>query len=210
MSRRRKADAAANARAYDLTAPTPPQVALPAWLPRVFDRFCRSLSRTLTATFHQHARVALISSDGLRFDDLVAGFPWPSCAGLAGDGALVIFDAKLVYRLVELSFGGAKGPQGKPRATPEPVEAFTPIELSVSALVMRQVLAELVAAWSEVGELRIAFTRCESNPKLIDVFHVGEVVVSTTFDLEIGGVRGVFCLALAERLVERRDGRRIA
>lgn len=194
---------------YDLTTPSPIAVGrLPA-LERAYDRFCRSAKITLSRAFKKPATLSLISTDALRFGDLTSSLPWPSAAailhfegGLSGTG-LIIMDSKLVFRIVELSFGGAK----RGESTRESVEDFTRIELSVAQTAVTTLLPDLSQAWSALAPTKISFERIESRPDLIERPSPPDVVVSTTFDVAIDNVRGVLCVVLEHSMLKPLEAR---
>ena len=99
--------------------------------------------------------------------------------------ALVIFEPRLVFSVVENFFGG----DGKINTRIEGRE-FTPTELRVVQLMVKQVFADLTEAWSPVLALDFEYLNSEVNPHFANIVSPGEIVVACKFKIELEGGGG--------------------
>jgi flagellar motor switch protein FliM len=112
---------------------------------------------------------------------------------LRGNG-LIICDPTLVFAVIDALFGGA----GK---YPTRIEGrdFSPTELRVIQRLVEVVTSEYRKAWQGVYPLELEYLRSEMQPQFANIATPGEVVVSTSFTLEIGDTTGTihFCIPYA-------------
>lgn len=107
-----------------------------------------------------------------------------------GGTALVTFDPRLVFAMVANFFGGFGG-----SAAIEGRE-FTPTESRVIQMMVKQVLADLQSAWSPVMPLRPEYLSSEFNPMFLNTAAPGEVMIVTTFRIELEGGGGEMHVAI--------------
>jgi flagellar motor switch protein FliM len=98
--------------------------------------------------------------------------------------ALVVLDAKLVFKLVDNYFGG-DGRHAKIEG-----REFTPTELRVVQMVLNQVFEDLAEAWRNVYKLEFDHLRSEVNPAMANIVSPSEVVVISSFHIELDGGGG--------------------
>ena len=112
---------------------------------------------------------------------------------LRGNG-LIICDPTLVFAVIDALFGGA----GK---YPTRIEGrdFSATEQRIIQRLVEVVAAEYRKAWQGVYPLDLEYLRSEMQPQFATIATPGEVVVSTTFTLEIGDTTGTihFCIPYA-------------
>lgn len=112
---------------------------------------------------------------------------------LRGNG-LIICDPTLVFSVIDALFGGA----GK---YPTRIEGrdFSATELRIIQRLVEVVTTEYRKAWQGVYPLDLEYLRSEMQPQFATIATPGEVVVSTTFTLEIGDTTGTihFCIPYA-------------
>ena len=114
---------------------------------------------------------------------------------LRGTG-LFIFDAKLVFKLVDNFFGG-DGRHAKIEG-----REFTPTELRVVQLVMKQAFIDMKEAWSNVFPVDFEYVNSEVNPSLANIVSPSEVVVVSTFHIELDGGGGDLHVTLPYSMIE--------
>jgi len=102
---------------------------------------------------------------------------------LRGTG-LIILDAKLVFKLVDNYFGG-DGRHAKIEG-----REFTPTEQRVVQMVLNQIFADLGEAWRNVYPLEFDHLRSEVNPSMANIVSPSEVVVVSSFHIELDGGGG--------------------
>lgn len=110
--------------------------------------------------------------------------------------ALFIFDAKLVFKLVDNFFGG-DGRHAKIEG-----REFTPTELRVVQLVLATVFIDMKEAWAAVMKLDFEYVGSEVNPAMANIVSPSEVVVISTFHIELDGGGGDLHIALPYSMIE--------
>ncbi len=110
--------------------------------------------------------------------------------------SLVIFDAKLVFKLVDNFFGG-DGRHAKIEG-----REFTPTELRVVQIVLDQAFKDLKEAWKAVMAIDFEFVNSEVNPSMANIVSPSEVVVVSTFHVELDGGGGELHITIPYSTVE--------
>jgi len=110
--------------------------------------------------------------------------------------ALIILDAKLVFKLVDNFFGG-DGRHAKIEG-----REFTPTELRVVQMVLDQVFIDLLEAWKAVKEITFEFMNSEVNPSMANIVSPSEVVVVSTFHVELDGGGGELHITMPYSMLE--------
>ena len=98
--------------------------------------------------------------------------------------ALIILDARLVFKLVDNFFGG-DGRHAKIEG-----REFTPTEQRVVQMVLNQAFVDLAEAWKAVLPIDFEFIHSEVNPSMANIVSPSEVVVVSTFHIELDGGGG--------------------
>lgn len=114
---------------------------------------------------------------------------------LRGTG-LVILDAKLVFKLVDNFFGG-DGRHAKIEG-----REFTPTELRVVQMVLEQAFIDLKEAWKAVKPIEFEFINSEVNPSMANIVSPSEVVVISTFHVELDGGGGELHITMPYSMLE--------
>jgi flagellar motor switch protein FliM len=109
---------------------------------------------------------------------------------LRGNG-LIICDPSLVFAVIDALFGGV----GKFHTRIEGRD-FSPTELRVILRLVQAIGTEFEKAWSGIYPIEVEYQRSEMQPQFANIATPGEIVVATTFTLEIGEVSGSihFCI----------------
>lgn len=110
--------------------------------------------------------------------------------------ALLILDAKLVFKLVDNFFGG-DGRHAKIEG-----REFTPTELRVVQMVLEQAFVDLYEAWKAVKEINFEYVNSEVNPSMANIVSPSEVVVVSTFHVELDGGGGELHITMPYSMVE--------
>lgn len=113
-----------------------------------------------------------------------ANFNIMSVQPLRGSG-LVVCDPTLVFAVIDALFGG----QGKFRTRIEGRE-FSATEMRVIERMVDVIQTEYKKAWEGVYPLELLYQRSEMQPQFANIAAPGEIVVSTTFKLEVGDFSG--------------------
>ncbi len=178
-------------------------------LEMINERFARFFRVSL---FNKLRRAAEISVEGvqmMKFVEYVHGLYLPTSlnmirmAPLRGT-SLIVFDPKLVYIIVDNYFGGA----GRFHTKIEGRE-FTPTELRIVETVLEKVFEDMCEAWAPILEVEYEFLNAEVNPQFANIVSPSEVVVVSTFNIELDGGGGemhvVFPYLMLEPIRELLD-----
>jgi flagellar motor switch protein FliM len=109
---------------------------------------------------------------------------------LRGSG-LIVCDPNLVFAVIDALFGGA----GKYHTRIEGRD-FSPTEQRVILRLVEVITAEYRKAWTGVYPLDLEYQRSEMQPQFANIATPSEIVVATSFTLELGDTTGTvhFCI----------------
>ena len=109
---------------------------------------------------------------------------------LRGSG-LIVCDPTLVFAVIDSLFGGI----GKFHARIVGRD-FSPTEQRVITRIVEVITTEYAKAWKGVYPLELEYQRSEMQPQFANIATPSEIVVSTSFTLEIGETSGTiyFCI----------------
>lgn len=112
---------------------------------------------------------------------------------LRGSG-LIVCDPTLVFAVIDALFGGA----GKFHTRIEGRD-FSPTEQRVITRLVDVIAAEYKKAWQGVYPVELEYQRSEMQPQFATVAAPSEIVVTTSFTLEVGDTTGTihFCIPYA-------------
>ena len=115
---------------------------------------------------------------------------------LRGTG-LVVMDPHLVFMLVDNFFGG----DGRFHTRIEGRE-FSQTEQRIIQRVLKIVFENLNKAWEMVYQVEFEYLRSEMNTQFANIATPNEVVVTTTFGIELGTVSGNLHLCIPYSMIE--------
>jgi len=109
---------------------------------------------------------------------------------LRGSG-LIVCDPTLVFAVIDALFGGA----GKFHTRIEGRD-FSPTEQRVILRLVECIMAEYKKAWTGIYPVEMEYQRSEMQPQFANIATPSEIVVATSFTLEIGETSGTvhFCI----------------
>ncbi len=110
--------------------------------------------------------------------------------------ALVVLDPKLVFAVVDNFFGGT-GRQAKIEG-----REFTATEQRIIHIVLRGVFADLREAWSHVASIELEYLNSEINPHFANIVSPSEIVVVTSFHIELDGTGGNLHVTVPYSMIE--------
>lgn len=111
--------------------------------------------------------------------------------------ALITMEARLVFILVENFFGG----DGRFHAKIEGRE-FTPTERRIIQLLLKIVFEDYKEAWSPVMGVEFEYLDSEVNPSMANIVSPTEVIVVSSFHIEVDGGGGDFHVVMPYSMVE--------
>jgi flagellar motor switch protein FliM len=171
-------------------------------LEMIGNRFNRSFRVSLFNLFRRTIDVSFGGVRMVKFGEYVHGLRVPTSLNLLrmqplrGIG-LVAIDARLVFSLVNAYFGG------DPRIDSR-IEGreFTPMESRVIQMTLERLLKDMADAWSPVLQPEFEYLNSEVNPQFANIVNPTEVVVVTTFLLDVEGAHGEIHLTLPYAMLE--------
>jgi len=110
--------------------------------------------------------------------------------------ALMIFEAKLIFALIDVFFGG-NGRHAKIEG-----RDFTPTENQMIQILMEQVFTAVQEAWAAVLPARVEFINREMNPNFANIVSPTEIVVVSKLRVEFDGRGGEIHVTLPYSMLE--------
>lgn len=111
--------------------------------------------------------------------------------------ALIVFDPNLVFIVIDNMFGG----DGRFHTRVEGRD-FTPTEQRIIQGMLSVVFAEYSRAWEPVYKLNLEYIRSEMNSQFANIATPSEIVVSTTFTVEIGDAQSELHICFPYSMME--------
>ena len=111
--------------------------------------------------------------------------------------ALFIFDPNLVFLVVDNLFGG----DGRFQTRVEGRE-FTQTEHRIIQKLLGVVFENYEKSWSPVYQVKFEHIRSEMHTQFANIATPNEVVITTTYTIELGGVSGDFHLCMPYAMIE--------
>jgi flagellar motor switch protein FliM len=166
------------------------------------ETLARSFGAALSAMLRTMIEVRLISVDQLTYSEFIYSLEVPTCYNLLKpmplEGNWILdFSQSLLYPMIDRMLGGTVKPEGSIK------RPLSEIELRLAGRITNTFLRELEHTWRNVVELNIEVERVESNPQLVQIVPPNEVVIMISFELTMGGVRGMTNLCIPFNTLER-------
>ncbi|MEN9417290.1 MAG: flagellar motor switch protein FliM, partial [Pseudomonadota bacterium] len=163
------------------------------------ERFARNLRIGLFNLIRRSPEISIGGTKVQKFSaflrDIVvpSNFNVISVKPLRGNG-LIVCDPAIVFVVIDALFGGS----GKFQTRIEGRD-FSATELRVILRLLEVICGEFKKAWTGVYPIEFEYQRSEMQPQFANIATPGEVVVSTSFTLEIGDTVGTihFCIPYA-------------
>ncbi len=111
--------------------------------------------------------------------------------------ALVVCDPSLVFAVIDSLFGGV----GRFHTRIEGRD-FSATELRVILRLVETITAEYRKAWTGIYPIELEYHRSEMQPQFANIATPSEIVVATTFTLEVGEVSGSIHLCIPYSTLE--------
>ncbi|WP_426417584.1 flagellar motor switch protein FliM [Aestuariirhabdus sp. LZHN29] len=188
-------------KSYDLTSQDRIVRGRMPTLEMINERFARYTRISMFNMLRRSADVAVGGVQVMKFGEYVHSLYVPTSLNLVKvkplrGTSLFILDAKLVFKLVDNFFGG-EGLHAKIEG-----REFTPTENRVVQLVLEQVFIDLKEAWGPVLKVDFDYVNSEVNPALANIVSPSEVVVVSTFHIELDGGGGDMHVTLPYSMIE--------
>lgn len=165
------------------------------------ERFARFMRISLFNLLRHSPDVNVLGVKVMKFNEYVHSLYVPTSMNLVrvrplrGTG-LIVFDSKLVFKLVDRFFGG-EGRHAKIEG-----REFTPTEIRVVQRVLASLFADLKEAWSSIYQIDLDYLGSEVNPSLANVVGARELVVISSFQVELEGGGGELHFTVPYGMIE--------
>lgn len=168
----------------------------------IYEKFMRAFRVSLSSALRKIAALNHASTDFLKFGEFINTLPMPTCMSVLRfnalrGSALLVIESKLAYALVDSFFGGDDRPYTKIEG-----KDFTPIELSIVRKVVELAIDDLENAWASVEKIDCSFVRTEVNPQFVGIVPPTDVVIASTFDVELENANGTITLVIPYSTIE--------
>ena len=171
-------------------------------LEMINERFARHYRTSLFNMLRRSADLSVSGIQMLKFSEFVHSLFVPTSLNLVkvsplrGKG-LCVLDPKLVFSVVDNFFGGS----GRFHTKIEGRD-FTPTEHRVVKKLLDLAFVDLREAWKPVLEIEFEYLNSEVNPQFANIVSPSEVVVVTTFHIELEAGGGDMHICLPYSMVE--------
>ncbi len=166
------------------------------------ERFARQLRVGLFNFMRRTAEIAVSPIRIVKYNEFIRNIAVPSNLNLVQarplrGTALFIFDPNLVFLVVDNLFGG----DGRFHTQVEGRD-FTQTEQRIIQRLLGVVFEEYEKSWKPVYELKFEYLRAELNTQFANIATPNEVVVATTFSIDLGSGGGDFHMCMPYAMVE--------
>jgi len=170
-------------------------------LEMINERFARSFRISLFNMLRRSAEISVSGVQMVKFSEYVHSMFVPTSLNIVKihplrGSALCVFDPKLVFILVDNYYGGI-GRHAKIEG-----REFSATEQRVVSIVLGDAFRDLKDAWSPVMHVDFEFNSMEVNPQFANIVSPTEVVVVSTFHVELDGGGGDFQVTIPYSMVE--------
>ncbi len=171
-------------------------------LEMINERFARHFRISLFNMLRRSPELSVVGVESIKFSEYMHKLYVPTNLNLVRvrplrGTALLVFEPRLVFTVVDNFFGG----DGRFRAKIEGRE-FTPTEMRVIHLLLQAAFADLKEAWAPVKQLDFEYLQSEVNPHLANIVSPTEAVVVSRFKVELDGGGGDIHVTLPYSMIE--------
>ncbi|QLE86146.1 flagellar motor switch protein FliM [Shewanella sp. Scap07] len=195
-------DGSLDARSYDFSSQDRIVRGRMPTLEIVNERFARHLRISMFNMMRRAAEVSINGVQMLKFGEYVHTLFVPTSLNMVRFSplkgtALITMEARLVFILVDNFFGG----DGRFHAKIEGRE-FTPTERRIVQLLLKIIFEDYKDAWAPVMDVEFDYLDSEVNPAMANIVSPTEVVVVSSFHIEVDGGGGDFHITMPYSMIE--------
>ena len=170
-------------------------------LEMINERFARKLRVSLFNMLRRSAEISVGGVQMLKFSEYVHSLFVPTSMNIVRvkplrGSALFVFEPKLVFILVDNFYGGI-GRHAKIEG-----REFSATEQRVIQMVLEDAFTDMVEAWRPVMPIEFKFNTMEVNPQFANIVSPTEVVVVSTFHVELDGGGGDIHVTMPYSMLE--------
>ena len=168
----------------------------------VNERFARLLRVGLYNFMRKSAEIAVGPVRVMKYSEFVRNLVVPTNLNLVHvkplrGTALMVFEPTLVFQIVDHLFGG----DGRYHTRVEGRD-FTPTEMRIIQRMLQVVFDEYQKAWKTIYELEFEYVRSEMNTQFANIATPTEVVVATSFSIDLGSGSADFHVCMPYAMLE--------
>lgn len=170
-------------------------------LEMINERFARYFRVSMFNMLRRSAEISVGGVQMLKFTEYIHSLFVPTSLNIVKihplrGSALCVFDPKLVFIIVDNFFGGT-GRHAKIEG-----RDLTATEQRIVSLVLNHAFNDLSEAWRPVVPVQFEFMNMELNPEFATIVSPTEVVVISSFHVELDGGGGQFQVVLPYAMLE--------
>ena len=170
-------------------------------LEMINERFARLFRVSLYNLLRRSPEIAIGPVEMKKFSEYVHTLHVPTSLNLVKINplrgtALIVLDPKLVFAVVDNFFGGT-GRHAKIEG-----REFTATEQRIIHMMLRNVFADLHEAWSHIAPIEVEYLQSEINPHFANIVSPSEIVVITSFHIELDGGGGHLHVTMPYSMIE--------
>jgi flagellar motor switch protein FliM len=170
-------------------------------LEMINERFARLFRVNLYGLLRRSPEVAVNPVEMKKWSEYVQTLHVPTSLNmvrihpLRGIG-IILLEPKLVFAIVDNFFGG------NGRHTKIEGRDFTATEQRIIQMVLKNAFADLKEAWSHVADIDVEYIQSELNPAFANIVSPSEIVVVTSFHVELDGGGGDVHVTMPYSMIE--------
>jgi flagellar motor switch protein FliM len=170
-------------------------------LEMINERFARLFRQNLYALLRRSPEVSVNPIEMKKFSEYVHTLHVPTSLNIVRihplrGNALFLLEPRLVFSIVDNFFGG-KGRHSKIEG-----RDFTATENRIIQMVLKTAFVDFAEAWSHVLKIEVEYIQSELNPAFANIVSPSEVVVVTSFHVELDGGGGDVHVTLPYSMIE--------
>jgi flagellar motor switch protein FliM len=166
------------------------------------DRFARQLRITLSNSIRKLVQISVENTALMKYNEFLTYLPAPSCLNIIRlqplrGTSIITIESKLIYSFLNNFFGGVTNPKEKIDG-----REFTAVEHMIVKKLMHYILEEYERCWQPVYQINSEYLRTETNPAFLTVVPMTDVVLVTSFEIEMENLRGVIQIVIPYSSIE--------
>ncbi|NYT65041.1 flagellar motor switch protein FliM [Alcaligenaceae bacterium] len=198
----REAEDSSGVRPYDLSSPERVVRHRMQTLELINERFARRLRPLMLSFMRRNADITVGSIRIQKYSEFERNLPVPSNLNMVTmkplrGTALFSFDPNLVFLIIDSVFGG----HGRYSTRVEGRD-FTTTEQRIILRLLDLTLESYGSAWEQVHPIEFEYVRSEMHTKFASISSGNDIVVVTSFQIELGTVGGKLNICLPYSMIE--------
>ena len=166
------------------------------------DRFARFLRIGMFNFMRRSPEISIVPPRVVKYGEFVRSLVQPTSLNLVTvrplrGNALFVFEPALVFMIIDNLFGGDGRFHGKSEG-----REFTQTEQRIIHRLLHVVFDDYQKSWQPVHPLQFEYVRSEMHTQFAHIAKPTEIVVVSSFNIEIGGNGGAFHICIPYSMVE--------